>query len=112
MPRELDDFDRTLAADDTLVPSSGFTARVMDAVEREADEPPPLAFPWRPFAIGAVACLVWAASAIALLTRIDGTSVRDVTAPFADAGTVSVELVVVVAATFIVLALQRRVVRR
>lgn len=45
----LDDrVDRVLAKDDEIVPSSGFTNAVMEAVRREAATPPPLAFPlWR-----------------------------------------------------------------
>lgn len=33
MPREMDDLDRALADDDPIVPSSGFAARVMQAVQ-------------------------------------------------------------------------------
>lgn len=45
----LDDrMNRVLAKDDEIVPSSGFTNAVMEAVRREAATPPPLAFPfWR-----------------------------------------------------------------
>jgi hypothetical protein len=43
-----DNVERVLAKDDEIVPSSGFTNAVMDAVRREAATPPPLAFPfWR-----------------------------------------------------------------
>ena len=41
-----DEIDRILADDEQIVPSSGFLASVMDAVETEAALPPPLAFPW------------------------------------------------------------------
>ena len=30
-----------------IVPSSGFTASVMDAITREATAPPPIPFPWK-----------------------------------------------------------------
>ena len=30
-----------------IVPSSGFTASVMDAIAREATAPPPIPFPWK-----------------------------------------------------------------
>ena len=48
----MDDLDRILASEDPLVPSRGFTARVMEAVDAAATEPPPLPFPWARFAIG------------------------------------------------------------
>jgi hypothetical protein len=41
-----DDLDRSLADDEAIVPSSGFAASVMDAVTREALEPPAIPFPW------------------------------------------------------------------
>jgi len=42
-----DDMDRILSKPDELVPSSGFTASVMEAVRREAAAPPPIPFPWK-----------------------------------------------------------------
>ena len=42
---ERDDFDRFLS-DDEIVPSSGFVARVMDAVRVEAAATPAIPFPW------------------------------------------------------------------
>ena len=42
---ERDDLDRLLS-DDDIVPSSGFVARVMDAVHAEAAAPPAIPFPW------------------------------------------------------------------
>ena len=54
----MNEFDRILAADDPLTPSSGFTARVMTAVA----ETPPLPFPWVRFALGVLACAVAAVS--------------------------------------------------
>jgi len=56
-----DELDRLLAKADEIVPSSGFTAAVMDAVRREAAAPAPLAFPWRrawPGILGAAVALV------------------------------------------------------
>ena len=41
-----DDLDRWLADDDAIVPSSGFTASVMEAVSRDLSAPKPLPFPW------------------------------------------------------------------
>jgi hypothetical protein len=43
-PEEL---DRILSKADEIVPSSGFAANVMDAVQRESSAPPPIPFPWR-----------------------------------------------------------------
>ncbi|HEX4824067.1 MAG TPA: hypothetical protein VFV19_07120 [Candidatus Polarisedimenticolaceae bacterium] len=42
-----EEIDRILAEKDDLVPSSGFTDAVMDAVRREAATPPPIPFPWK-----------------------------------------------------------------
>jgi hypothetical protein len=39
--------DRILAADDQLVPSSGFLATVMERVREETAAPPPIPFPWK-----------------------------------------------------------------
>jgi hypothetical protein len=41
-----DEIDRWLSEDDVIVPASGFTEGVMDAVRREAAAPPPIPFPW------------------------------------------------------------------
>ncbi|KAF1709378.1 hypothetical protein CSC70_11270 [Pseudoxanthomonas kalamensis DSM 18571] len=41
-----EDIDRLLASEDTITPSPGFVASVMDAVERESATRPSLAFPW------------------------------------------------------------------
>jgi hypothetical protein len=43
-PEEL---DRILSKADEIVPSSGFAANVMDAVQRESSAPPPIRFPWQ-----------------------------------------------------------------
>ncbi len=42
-----DDIDKLLANEETITPSPGFLASVMQAVEREAAMPAPLAFPWK-----------------------------------------------------------------
>ena len=36
-----------LAAEDELIPSSGFLASVMERVQEEAAAPPPIPFPWK-----------------------------------------------------------------
>jgi len=42
-----DDIDRVLSSEDSIVPSSGFTASVMERVRRDAETPPPIPFPWK-----------------------------------------------------------------
>jgi len=111
MQRDMDDFDRTFIDNDTLVPSSGFSARVMDAVRDEAAEPPPLPFPWRPFVIGVLACVVWAASAIQVMTRLDRGIVQDMALPLVEAGKMPLYLAAAVLGALIVLALKRTVIR-
>jgi hypothetical protein len=60
-----DELDRMLShslAEEEIVPSSGFTASVMEAVQREATAPPPIPFPWKRAVVGLVAAaltLVW-----------------------------------------------------
>jgi len=71
MSFEIDDIDRAMMADDTIVPSSGFASGVMDAVRTAATALPPLAFPWLRFAIGVAACLVWAAAAITVVPDLN-----------------------------------------
>jgi hypothetical protein len=48
--------DTILANEDTLIPSSGFLARVMERVEEEASvaAPPAIPFPWKRFLPGFV----------------------------------------------------------
>jgi hypothetical protein len=47
-----DDLDRILAAEEKILPSSGFTASFMEALQRETSAPPPIPFPWRRAAPG------------------------------------------------------------
>src|SRR5208282_4291487 len=42
-----DEIDRILSRDDEILPSSGFTVSVMDAVRQEAAALAPIAFPWK-----------------------------------------------------------------
>jgi hypothetical protein len=42
-----DTIDRILAAEEELVPSSGFLAATMDRVREEAAMPAPIPFPWK-----------------------------------------------------------------
>jgi hypothetical protein len=52
-----------LSREDDILPSSGFTVSVMDAVRREAAVPPPIPFPWK----RALPGLVVAGLALALI---------------------------------------------
>jgi hypothetical protein len=56
-----DKLDRILAQEDVLLPSSGFTASVMDAIREEAAAPAPIPFPWKlalPGIAGFIAALI------------------------------------------------------
>jgi hypothetical protein len=44
--KKLDAIDRILAAEEELIPSSGFVAGTMERVREEAATPPPIPFPW------------------------------------------------------------------
>src|SRR5262245_27566781 len=61
---ERDDLDRFLT-DDEIVPSSGFVARVMDAVRAEAGALPAIAFPWWRALPGIVAVAVTVVAIVA-----------------------------------------------
>src|SRR5262245_48445125 len=83
---DIDDLDRILLAEEPLTPSSGFAAAVMESVREAAAEPPPLAFPWARFTVGAIACATSAAASVALLTGIDWATLSDAFAPLQAAG--------------------------
>jgi hypothetical protein len=53
-----DEIGRILAAEDEMLPSSGFAATVMHAVRSEAATPTPIPFPWRRALPGVVAAVV------------------------------------------------------
>jgi hypothetical protein len=53
-----DELDRILSKEEELLPSSGFVASVMDAVQREAVAPPPIPFPWKRALPGMIAAVV------------------------------------------------------
>jgi hypothetical protein len=65
-PEEL---DQILYSEESVAASSGFTRSVMDAVRRQASEPPPLLFPWLRFVAGVMACAVMALAGVVLLSR-------------------------------------------
>jgi hypothetical protein len=49
------DLARILSDEQEILPSSGFTASVMEAVRQEASAPPPIPFPWKRVIPGIVA---------------------------------------------------------
>jgi hypothetical protein len=59
--------DRILTQEDALMPSSGFAASVMDAIQDQAAEPAPIPFPWK-LALPGIAALFAAIVIIARLT--------------------------------------------
>ena len=70
----MDELDSILASGDDLKPSSGFTARVMTAVNTVATEEPPLPFPWGPFALGVLACVAAATGIASFLSSTDAAA--------------------------------------
>ena len=66
--------DRHFSKEHDIVPSSGFSASVMDAIHRETATPPPLQFPWRRALPGLLACL--AGIALLLLAGSLGATTR------------------------------------
>jgi hypothetical protein len=68
-----EDIDRILSRNDKMVPSSSFTASVMEAVTREATAPSPIPFPWKRALPGLSWCL---AVSIAFLTTGPNLSER------------------------------------
>ena len=72
-----DMLDRILAAEEELIPSSGFAASVMNRIYQEAAAPQPIPFPWKRAVFGIVpACcgLGWGAVE---LTRLAVAAVHD-----------------------------------
>jgi hypothetical protein len=67
----MEDLDRILVSEDPLAPSSGFAARVMEAVEEAEAALPPQPIPWGPFALGVAACLLGVASGVWLFSSLD-----------------------------------------
>jgi hypothetical protein len=62
-----DELDHTLmSAEEDILPSSGFTRSVMEAVQNEASAPPPIPFPWKralPGMAAMASALVWVLAA-------------------------------------------------
>jgi hypothetical protein len=108
-----EDIDLVLVRAGDIVPSSGFTASVMDAVTREATAPAPIPFPWRRALPGLGWCL---AVGIAFFSMGPGSSnnsplvsgALDLPAVLAGAGWISAALLV----SLLSVALSTRVSRR
>jgi hypothetical protein len=62
--------DRILVNEDRLLPSSGFTASVMSAIEDRSIQPQPIPFPWKIVAPGAIALLLSLAFVIRLALSV------------------------------------------
>jgi len=57
-----DDLDRILGEEHEIIPSIGFVHAVMEAVQRQAEAPPAIPFPWKralPGMAGAALALGW-----------------------------------------------------
>ncbi|HEX4321820.1 MAG TPA: hypothetical protein VHZ52_12990 [Acidobacteriaceae bacterium] len=54
---QADNLDPILLNQDTLLPSSGFAASVMDAIQQQASAPAPIPFPWK-WALPGIAAIV------------------------------------------------------
>jgi hypothetical protein len=83
----MDELDRILSTEEPLVPSSGFTARVMEAVHDAAAQPPPLRFPWGRFMTGVLASLTSLASGAVLVTSPEASALATALARHADLAT-------------------------
>jgi hypothetical protein len=101
------DLDRILSKEEAILPSSGFAASVMEAVQREAAAPPPIPFPWKRALPGLCAVALAALSLVAgiILLFIHGAPAQPIPrqwlAALASAAAVSRNL----GATWILLAL-------
>jgi len=79
-----DDLDPWLVDDDAIVPSSGFTASVMEAVEREASMPPAIPFPWTRALPGLAALVVALLATVWGVTFFGAWQFDDVARPMVD----------------------------
>ncbi len=66
------EIDRLLSREPTIEPHPRFVDRVMQRVWREHFTPPPIPFPWKLFAVGAISGI--AAIGTALANRSEGSS--------------------------------------
>jgi hypothetical protein len=78
MENDEGEINRILSREEEILPSSGFTASVMDAVRREAAVPSPIAFPWKRalpgLIIGGLAVALVLVTGVVALARVARTS--------------------------------------
>jgi hypothetical protein len=67
----VDDLDRILGGEESLVPSAGFAQRVMEAVRQSLEYVTPLCFPWWRFVAGLSLGLLCALVSAAVLLHFD-----------------------------------------
>ena len=73
MTSEPDNLDRVLLEQDTLLPSSGFAATVMESIRQEAAAPAPIPFPWKWALPGIVALL----AGVVILCRLAVATIHE-----------------------------------
>jgi hypothetical protein len=66
-----DELDRILSVEDSLEPSSGFTANVMESVRQDAADRHRRHFPWLWLAAGLTACAVMLAAGMVLVLQVE-----------------------------------------
>jgi hypothetical protein len=104
--------DRILASEEALLPSSGFTAAVMDRIRQEAAAPLPISFPWKRIVPGIVlGCggLGWGAVELTRLAIAAAHDPQTITVPlsasalqpFESLGWAALALVVALATWFV-----------
>jgi hypothetical protein len=79
-----DDLDRLISHEPGIVPSSGFTTSVMDAVRAQAQAPAPIPFPWKralPGIAAAVLALAWIIFACVAVVSSNGGAVQVLSVP-------------------------------
>jgi hypothetical protein len=80
-----DEIDRMLSLQDEILPSSGFTVSVMEAVLHEATAPPPIPFPWKRalpgLVIGAVALLLVLVAGVVAIVQTGQATPRQFSTP-------------------------------
>jgi hypothetical protein len=79
----MDELDDVLSRDQPVVPSSGFSTRVMDAVRDAAAAPPPFPFPWSRFIAGLAAAAASVVSGAVFLTGGKAAAIGEALSPVA-----------------------------
>jgi len=69
--------DRILSSEEELLPSSGFTALVMERIRDEAAAPPPIPFPWKRIVPGIVLGCAGLSWGVVELTRLAIAAAHD-----------------------------------